>query len=352
MEKVAIIRRNGLGDLLCSYPLVLYIKQHFPQAHITLFVDHKNYPLVRYLPAVHQVVVLPNRGNKYLNLFRTACKYRSSGFDLAISAKTSPMKLMNFFLFCLGGKKRIAYVDHSWHSRLVNRPILYDEQKAKQMHQALKSLHTIAPHLQEVPEELYPKIAIADAVLERYEGLVDGSLPLLLLSASTTRDASRLDPERYASVVNHLYDSTPFTAVIMGEKKDQERAEAIGRKLKMDCYLYFPRSFEEFMVLLDLCDLYFIGDGGMAHIGAALGKSGVILYGETSPVEWGPLSSSMSTLFHPEHVDAISEDSMIEALHHHWKQKNLEKKRCGLDKIPGSRRRWAPHPSGVSNSKR
>ncbi len=352
MEKVAIIRRNGLGDLLCAYPLVLYIKQHHPQAHITLFVDHKNYPLVRYLPPVHQVVVFPQRGNKYLNLFRTARKYRSSEFDLVISAKTSPMKLMNFFLFCLGGKKRVAYVDRSWHSRLINRPILYDESRAKQLHQALKGLHMIAPHLQEVPEELYPRITIADTVQQHYEGLVDTSLPLLLLSASTTRDASRLYPERYAGIVNDLYNSYNFTAVIIGEKKDQKRAEAIGRRLKMACYLYFPRSFEEFMVLLDLCDLYFVGDGGMAHIGAALGKSGLVLYGQTSPVEWGPLSSSMSALFHPEHVDALSDELMIETLHGHWKQKNFGKRGCKLDKIVGSRRRWTPHPSGVSNSRR
>lgn len=39
---IAIIRRNGLGDLLCTVPLVHYLKETFPDASQTLFVDARN----------------------------------------------------------------------------------------------------------------------------------------------------------------------------------------------------------------------------------------------------------------------------------------------------------------------
>ncbi|NGX53701.1 MAG: ADP-heptose--LPS heptosyltransferase 2 [Chlamydiae bacterium] len=311
MKKVAIVRRNGLGDLLCAFPLVLYFKRYHPHTHITLFVDHKNYPLIRYLPPVDEVVVLPATGNKYFNLLRVALKYRSADFDLVISAKTSPMKLMNFFLFFLGGRKRVAYVDKSWHSRMINQPIAYDETKAKKIHQALKGLHTVAPHLQVIPHELYPRIRISEEIKQRYQKLISVPHPSLLISASTTRESSRFDAERIATIVNRLYDDYSFSVVIIGEKKDRQRAEAIGAKLKTPYRLCFPRNFEEFMVLLDLCDLYFIGDGGIAHIGAALGKRGVALFGQTSPMEWHPLSARLSALYHPVHVNHLSDEMII-----------------------------------------
>ena len=61
---------------------------------------------------------------------------------------------------------------------------------------------------------------------------------------------------------------------IVGQKRDEHRAVAIAKCLKMDKQIHFPRNFDEFMVLLESADLFFVGDGGVAHIGAALGKRG------------------------------------------------------------------------------
>jgi len=163
MKKIAIIRRNGLGDLLCAYPLILYLGKKYPNAKITLFVDARNYPLLGYLPPVDKVVVFPKKGNKYWNLFHKAFRYRKE-FDVAISAKTSPMKLANLFLFWLGAKKRIAYVDSSWHSKLINHPTPYHPSHARNLHQALKGLHLVAPELKAIPKECLPTLQIPEGV--------------------------------------------------------------------------------------------------------------------------------------------------------------------------------------------
>src|ERR1700733_3395601 len=155
--KIAIVRRNGLGDLLCAYPLILYLQNKMQGASITLFIDRRNAPLIPYLPPVDEFVVFPAKGNKYWNLFCMGRRYRKK-FDLAISAKTSPMKLNNLFLYWLKAKERIAYVDKSWHSLLINRPLPFDPIVTRTMHQALKGLKTIAPELEEVPKKFYPTL--------------------------------------------------------------------------------------------------------------------------------------------------------------------------------------------------
>ena len=327
MEKIAVVRRNGLGDLLCAYPLILYLQKKWG-ASVTLFVDQRNAPLIPYLPPVEEVAIFPAKGFKYGNMLRMAWRYRKR-FATAISAKTSPMKLMNFFLFCLGAEKRIAYVDQTWSKLFINHPLPYDPEIAKTQHQALKGLKIVEPALQEVPEEFYPKLHVPQVIRERYPVPKDLNRPVVLVSATTTRPASRFDPARYAPLLNRLHKLFPFSVLITGQKNDRVRAEAIAAGLHMEHHVHFPRNFDEFMILLDASDLFFVGDGGVAHIGAALGKRGVVLYGETNPVEWSPLSKRMKTFYHPEHVNYLNDEAIFQALN-----ENINKVRdCGRDNL-------------------
>ncbi len=312
--KIAIVRRNGLGDLLCSFPLIQYLYQNYPQAKITLFVDERNAPLLPFLPKVDEVVVFPAKGNKYLNILKTAFSYRGQ-FELAISAKTSPMKLVNVFLAALGAKKRLAYVNpRCWSRFLINYPITFDEDEAKTKHQALKALRMIAPQFQEVPENLFPKMHVDASLKTHYARPKNGIV--LLLSASTTRPSSRLDERRYGALVNKLYSECgPFEVRLLSQEEDEPRAHALMAELKVPGALYFPRNFEDFIVLMDESDLYFVGDGGIGHIGAALGKHEVVLFGQTNPAEWAPLGGSrVETFYDRIHVNRLSDDEIYDAL--------------------------------------
>lgn len=314
MRKIAIVRRNGLGDLLCTFPLILYFRKYFPKDHLTLFVDKRNACLLPFLPPVDHVAIFPDKGNKYWNIIRTAWHYRASHFDLAISAKTSPMKLLNVFLFTLGAKIRTAYVKDSWHRWLINAPIEFNEVSAKNTHQALKCLHLVDQNFHAVPEELYPKAKVPEGLVKTYSPILSSlpiGRPVLLLSATTTRLSSRLNPARYAEIVNRLYKKHSFSVVIIGQEVDKERAMAISKMLIVPHLIHFPRNFETFMVLLHLSDLYFVGDGGIAHLGAALDKHAVVVYGETNPIEWQPLSKQVSCFYHPTHVDYLSDEEIF-----------------------------------------
>ncbi|MFN0065432.1 MAG: glycosyltransferase family 9 protein [Chlamydiales bacterium] len=314
MKKIAIVRRNGLGDLLCAFPLILLFRKKYPEAELTLFAEKRNAPLLPFLPPLDETVIFPSNGNKYYNILKTGISYRKKRFDLAISAKSSPMKLVNLFLYSLGAKKRVAYVDLAWHSKLINAPISYDVEKAKLQHQALKNLHSFDPNLTEVPEELYPKIKITNDLRKKYRDKCTFPGPILLLSVTTTRPTSRLDAERYAAIVNRLYTVSPFQVLVIGQLADEARARAVIDHLRVPYMLHFPRSFEEFMVMLDMSDFYFLGDGGIAHIGAALDKPQVVLYGETNPIEWHPLSKKAETFYDPLHVNRLKDDVLLTAL--------------------------------------
>jgi ADP-heptose:LPS heptosyltransferase len=321
-KQIAIIRRNGYGDLLCAFPLIFYLKEKAPHAQITLFVDRFNSLLLPYLPPLDHTVVLPPRGNKYFHLLKVALSHRRKNFDLAISAKTSPMKLMNFFLFALGAKRKVAYCDESWHSKLIDHRVPYPK-KNFNIHQGLKTLRLIDPRLEEIPEKFYPKLNVPGDIENLYLPQLKQNLPLdshllLTLNASTTNPKSRLSPIKYANIVNRLKKDIPIHAVVCGQQKDRERAFQIKEALRCNTSVYFPGNFDEFMVLLKASDLLFVGDGGIAHIGAGLDKHGVVLFGGVDPAIWSPLGDKTTVLFHPEHVDRIDEEEIFKKLDQAW----------------------------------
>lgn len=313
MKKVAIVRRNGLGDLLCTLPLISYLQNM--QYDVTLFVDERNAPLLPYLPSLGKTVILPTKGNKYFNLLKIALRYRFKRFDIALSAKTSPMKLINLFLFVLGAKKRIAYVEPGWHRHLINAPLRFNFKESKRKHQALKVLQMMVPKFSEVPKEFYPKVIVPQKVEEQYPNLIEKKLPRLLISASTTRPSNRFDETRYAAIINRLYNEVAlFEVVILGQPKDELRAKALVAQLTVPYVLHFPRNFEEFMVLMKSSDLFFVGDGGIAHIAAAMDKKVLVLFGESTPIEWAPLGMDVTTLYDPIHVNRLKDDKILATL--------------------------------------
>lgn len=310
MRKVAIVRRNGLGDLLLTMPLLHVLKNE--ETSIMLFVDERNAPLLPYLPQIFDKhAIIPKKGNKYLNLLKIAFKYRKEKFDIAISAKTSPMKFMNFFLFALGGKRRIAFVDQKWSSIFINEKIVFNEKESNETHQALKVLKLIGHET--LDESHFPLIYIKDELKEKYPSPCKEG-PIVLMSATTTNPLSRIDPFKYASAINRLGKEFSFSLLLLGEKKDEKRLKSISENLTVPHVMHCPQNFEEFMTLQSYCDLFFLPDGGMAHIGAGLKKKQVVLFGSTLPSLWAPLSKDATILFHKDHVDQIRDEDIDKAL--------------------------------------
>jgi ADP-heptose:LPS heptosyltransferase len=301
-KKIGIVRRNGLGDLLCVMPLINLCKERFSGCHVTLFVDGRGAPLLPYLEGIDRAVVLSSSSNKYGALLKTAWAERDQKFDLLISAKPSPMKLLNLFLCALRGKNRIAYVDKKWHSRLINQPRPYDPQEER--HQMVKSLCLLDPSFITVPDHLKPRLRVKPSF--RFPE------PTLLVSVTNHRLGSTLDIDKTQRLLNGLKSS--FKVIINCEPADQARAELLAAELKMPSEVISTPTFDEFLGLVASADAFFIGDGGIMHLAAALDKPQVVLFGGTKIWEWAPLSEKAVCLSDPQNVNFIPEEKIQQAL--------------------------------------
>ncbi|CAM3889273.1 glycosyltransferase family 9 protein [Xenorhabdus thuongxuanensis] len=154
--KIAILRRNGFGDLICTQPLIKFLQKRYPNSEISLFIDSGNAELAYYLCPEINICIIP-KGNKYPAIIKTALAFRRKKFDIAISTKPTPMKLNNLFLWLLGAKKRYAVVTNKhWHTKLINYPV--NQEQVNGYHQALKVLRIFSPNENKLSPEFFPCI--------------------------------------------------------------------------------------------------------------------------------------------------------------------------------------------------
>lgn len=298
-KQIGIIRRNGLGDLLCVMPLVSLCKERFPGCKVTLFVDERGAPLVPYLD-IDEAVVIASSSNKYASLLKTVWSQRRRKFDLLISARPTPMKLLNLFLYALNGKETIAYTDESWHSKLVSNRRPYDPEER---HQMVKSLRLLDPSIESVPQSLRPRLNVKPGF--KFDR------PTILVSVTNNRLGSTLDADKTQRLLNGLQK---FHVVINCEPRDVQQADLLAAGLHVPAQVIPTASFDDFMALIASVDALFIGDGGIMHLAAALDKPQVVLFGGTKIWEWAPVSDKAICLSDPHNVNFIPEEKIKQAL--------------------------------------
>ena len=294
LRNIAIIRRNGFGDVLCTMPLVHLCRSLAPQAKIHLFVDEMTAPLVPYLDGPDTVSVLEPSSNKYGQIIKTAWRHRKERFDLAISGKTTPMRLMNLSLALLRARKRAAYVGKSWDAHLINCPKPWVREEK---HQALKLLQLLDP-ISHIPPAWFPRLKNVTAISRPDH---------ILVSVSNNRAGSALSLERMAACID-------VPVCITALEKDRAQAEKFAQMLTVSSELFIGRPFSEFLGLIKGVRGVFVGDGGISHLAAALDKPQVVLFGGTKVWEWGPLSDKARCLAHPHNVNEIPLSEITKAI--------------------------------------
>ncbi|PHM24397.1 glycosyltransferase family 9 protein [Xenorhabdus ehlersii] len=308
--KIAILRRNGLGDLICTQPLIKFLQKTYPDAEISLFIDSGNAELAHYLYPEINICIIP-KGNKYLAIIKTALAFRRKKFTIAISAKPTPMKLNNLFLWLLGAKKRYAVVtDKNWHAKLINYPV--NQEQVNGYHQALKVLRTFSPNENKLSAELFPCIKFNNTFQP-----IEPQTPMILFSVSNNRKYSLINNERLTLIANKILENHPDTKFFISSyQHDTPLAEDLKLRIGKNSEVVVSDSLDSFLALLNSMTLIVVGDGGICHLAAALQKKLVAFYGVTKPENWAPLATKDKsiTLYDPENVNNIDLNKVYPAI--------------------------------------
>lgn len=295
VRKMLLIRRNGIGDMICTLPLLRNIRAAWPHVQLDVLASESNACVLENLKLVNQVF-LYHRGtgllrNHYFNLPRVVRPVRKENYDLMIAVKGGFSPLLGTVSWATRIPWRLGYVPSRGHSMdfCYNLKVELPVEREHQVESCLRFLEPLGIPRQSCDLSIRldpPHEEFADAELKS-AGV--GTRRFALFNISSERGESRWTSVAIAQTAQHLEREFQLPMVVCGLGRDSEvmketqrlSAGAIRRAVE-------PRSIHHFAALASRAKFVMCGDGGPMHVAAAVNTPVFVLFSATDPQIWRP----------------------------------------------------------------
>jgi ADP-heptose:LPS heptosyltransferase len=295
VRSVLVIRRNGLGDMICTLPLLRSIAAARPDIALDVLAGEKNALLLEGLPFIRRVhIYRRGRGlmrNHYLNLPRIVAPLREASYDLVIAVKGGFSPLLAIIARATRAPWRLGYVPSRGH-RLgfcFNLTVELPVEREHQMDSCLRLLNPLG--IRERSNDLsFPVPDECRTWAERVEtGRQLAGRPWALVHVSSERHESRWTPTGIASLVSAIRSGLGLDTLLCGLPADAGVMSTIVRLAGpaiAGCET--PPSIRHFAALVRRARFLVCSDGGQMHVGAAMGVPIFALFSTADPRIWAP----------------------------------------------------------------
>ncbi len=137
----------------------------------------------------------------------------------------------------------------------------------------------------------YPPISprLSATELNEIKSRVATDKPLLVVAAGAAYGPAKQWPERYFIEIIEWWTRRYGNAVVIGSESEFQLADNIVKSIPRTINLAGETSLVQLMYILSMASCIATNDSGPMHLGAALGKKGVAMFGSTDPIATGPI---------------------------------------------------------------
>lgn len=300
-EGMIIRSSNWLGDCLMSLPAIYKFRQLLPEKCQLIILCRKSVAgFWQSIPWISKVVVLS--GKHAGSVDRRKIRSLNAGVGVVIPNSFSSA----LDLWHCGLPIRIGRAGRGRKFILTHTIPAWPKEKSKQG----ASYHQVANYL-DLPAALgwlgwdtnYEPIHLPDAIEQCHAlHLPVGEKPCLVLSPGAAYGPAKQWPiEHFAEISRRWITEKKGDVIITGTPKDCAIGEQIAQQINMPEQthnLVGKTSLNQLMAILDCATLLLVNDSGAMHLAAALGKTGVAIFGSTDQIATGPLGGKWILLNH------------------------------------------------------
>ena len=318
--KLLLIRRDNIGDLVCTTPLLQALRRQLPRARIECLVTRYNQAVLQNHPdidALHAYTKAKHlsAGESlaavYWQRFRMLAALRRQRFDWVILPGGGSASALRFARWVAG--KRVLVRDEP---DAVAGP--------HEVQQCCHLLRRMGLEYETPATRIFSNAAAAARIRSR----VDAAIPfaprrLIGLHISARKPSQRWPAESFAELARRLAaEDTAFLLLWAPGSADNAQHpgddEKAARVLELADGLPIvavpTQRLEDLIAALSVCDAVICGDGGAMHVAAALGKPIVCLFGQSTAARWHPWGPAYELLQMPSmEVKDISVDAVARA---------------------------------------
>jgi len=318
-SRILLIKPSALGDVVHTLPVLVKLRARYPRARIDWLITPENAEVVRYHPALSNVVLFARRdfskrGRRWravLSFVDLLKQIRRAKYELVIDMHGQVRSA--FFTLISGARVRIGFdrpikrgvtisaehdlknvPNHGWRGAREGSWIAYTHR----IPIPTLDVHAIDRYLWVTPllglDDNPPDLTIhlspeasdrVNRLLEEHD--VPASKPLVVLVPGTIWETKHWTIEGFAGVARQFLQDG-FAVALVGTKRDQLRCRQIAAAAPGTCDLSGQTTSADLAALIRRAEVAVTNDSGSMHVAASLGKPMVSVFGPTNPVHIGP----------------------------------------------------------------
>ena len=278
----AVIRPGGLGDGIMSIPFLRCLRREFPTSRITLVCVTKNRAVFDLISYHDELVVLDDLTHTIQQLWRLNRTKLDVLFDLEPFRRTSSL-----VSWLSGAKTRVGF-DTNSRRKLYTHLVTYAEESCSEPENMLNQLAVVGMHsLSEEARDTHISLTAEhrDTAKKRISaaGLDPESHFFVGVGVGTLKPENEWVMSEFALLIDSILAEDERTRVILlGSAEDMDNTEQVMQCInntKRVIDLVAKTSITETLSILELCQILVVCDGGLVHMGSAMGCKTVSLWG-------------------------------------------------------------------------
>ncbi|MDD5394638.1 MAG: glycosyltransferase family 9 protein [Thiothrix sp.] len=305
--KILIIRRENIGDLVCTTPLISMLRNGFDKPYIACLVNVYNAQVLEGNTDIDDVFFYKQNRHQegksdfirgILKGLLIYLKLLFKNFDYVVVATTHyPSKTMRL-VKSIFPRKIIAFVgDNDPCAKYVDIPVKYRRENKHIVEELVSLAFPLVGDVSISNMKLFPEkdaLSKADSLFKSKKMIC----PIIGIHISSRRESQRWSVESFKKLIRELYDLYGYSFVLFwspGNESnrlhpgDDNKAKAILSEMDdLPLIGYETTELRDLIAGISLCNSFICSDGGAMHIAAALGKPTVALFGVADASRWYP----------------------------------------------------------------
>jgi len=334
MRSILVIRRDNIGDLVCTTPLIHGLRERYPEARIDALVNSYNLPVLDLNPDLDNVFAYTKAkhrapGESLLGVtWRRFClmrQLRATHYDLVVLANGGCM-LRPLRLARLIRPRQVLGFQNPDGAFHLEMPVELRQDSGE--HEVESLYHLLGPlGVDFSPGKL---VLNADPVQSANAGNALASAPwfqplrpVMAVHVSARKPSQRWPEERFVAAMKALHEQCNTQFMLfwapgdennpMHPGDDRKAAAIMGALPEGFPLLPWPtHSLQELIGGLSVCHGMLCSDGGAMHVGAALGLPIACFFGQSDAAHWHPWKVPYRVMQPASHD--VSDVSMEEAV--------------------------------------
>ncbi|HLC27260.1 MAG TPA: glycosyltransferase family 9 protein [bacterium] len=292
IQRLLVVRRGALGDLILSLPFLIALKQLHPQADLEVLGPAHLWSIVAgatgWLSRIHELEAF-NLSGLYTSGGKISSASREflGSFDEIYYVGVDPEGIIRSQL----GQYGFTHVKFISPFPPVGESVHVSDHLILQLGE-----HDIPP------ASLLPNVLPGKADLLLGEGILKDlhlppSRPLLAIHPGSGSPRKNWSLDHFAEIIRRCLERRRATPIVfLGEVESGEMASWTRNLSRGRFPVLSNLSLSAVTGVLAHCQLYLGNDSGITHLAAALGVPAIALFGVTDPAVWGPRGESVVIL--------------------------------------------------------